>query len=130
MVEEKTDSKSTEKILALLERPEMEEAVANLAELLIAMNESGLLDLLKVLADRGVLESLMKYLMTPDFLRMADKLDKYVHVLEESGEILITEEKARTGIGGLLKAMRDPAVQVGLTKLIKLLKFLGTVKEQ
>ncbi|MFP3268345.1 MAG: DUF1641 domain-containing protein [Desulfurococcales archaeon] len=130
MVEEKTDSKSTEKILALLERPEMEEAVANLAELLIAMNESGLLDLLKVLADRGVLESLMKYLMTPDFLRMADKLDKYVHVLEESGEILITEEKARTGIGGLLKAMRDPTVQVGLTKLIKLLKFLGTVKEQ
>jgi|GEM_PF-1855107 uncharacterized protein YjgD (DUF1641 family) len=130
MVEEKTDSKSTEKILALLERPEMEEAVANLAELLIAMNESGLLDLLKVLADRGVLESLMKYLMTPDFLRMADKLDKYVHVLEESGEILITEEKARTGIGGLLKAMRDPDVQVGLTKLIKLLKFLGTVKEQ
>ncbi|NAY89750.1 MAG: DUF1641 domain-containing protein [Desulfurococcales archaeon] len=130
MVEEKTDSKSTEKILALLERPEMEEAVANLAELLIAMNESGLLDLLKVLADRGVLESLMKYLMTSDFLRMADKLDKYVHVLEESGEILITEEKARTSIGGLLKAMRDPDVQVGLTKLIKLLKFLGTVKEQ
>ncbi|MEM3837611.1 MAG: DUF1641 domain-containing protein, partial [Fervidicoccaceae archaeon] len=113
-----------------LEDPRMEEAVANLTELLIAMNESGLIDLLKVISSSEVLESLLKYLMNPEILRLADRLDNYAELLERSGEIILSEEREKTGIGGLLKALKDPEVQIGLTKLIKLLKLLGSFSKK
>jgi len=129
MVEDNS-SQSTEKLVSLLESRETEEAVASLMELLTELNKSGLLDLLKVIADSEVFHSLLKYLMNPSVLRIADRLDLYADFLDRAGEVLITEEKEKTGISGLLKALGDPEVQKGLTKAIKLLKLLGSYGEK
>jgi len=129
MVEDNS-SQSTEKLVSLLESRETEEAVASLMELLTELNKSGLLDLLRVVGDSEVFHSLLKYLMNPSVLRIADRLDLYADFLDRAGEVLITEEKEKTGISGLLKALGDPEVQKGLTKAIKLLKLLGSYGEK
>jgi len=129
MVEDNS-SQSSEKLVSLLESRETEEAVVNLMELLTELNKSGLLDLLKVIADSEVFHSLLKYLMNPSVLRIADRLDLYADFLDRAGEVLISEEKEKTGINGLLKALGDPEVQKGLTKAIKLLKLLGSYGEK
>jgi len=129
MVEDNS-SQSTEKLVSLLESRETEEAVASLMELLTELNKSGLLDLLRVVGDSEVFHSLLKYLMNPSVLRIADRLDLFADFLDRAGEVLITEEKEKTGISGLLKALGDPEVQKGLTKAIKLLKLLGSYGEK
>lgn len=130
MVEEESNYQATEKLITFLQSSEGEEAVANLVELLSAANKSGLLELLKVLANEEVVESLFKYLLNPNILRIADKLEVYADILNKAGDILLSEEKERTGIGGLLKALGDPEVQIGLTKVVKLLKLIGSYKEK
>ncbi|MGB9726139.1 MAG: DUF1641 domain-containing protein [Fervidicoccaceae archaeon] len=130
MVEEKNSYQTTEKLISFLENNETEEAIANLMELLVIANKSGLLDLLKVMANEEVFESLLKYLLNANVLRLADKLDAYAELFDKAGTVLLSEEKERTGIGGLLKALGDPDVQRGLTKAIKLLKLIGSYKEK
>ncbi|HEU97889.1 MAG TPA: DUF1641 domain-containing protein [Fervidicoccus fontis] len=130
MVEEKNSYQTTEKLISFLENNETEEAIANLMELLVIANKSGLLDLLKVMANEEVFESLLKYLLNANVLRLADKLDAYAELFDKAGTVLLSEEKERTGIGDLLKALGDPDVQRGLTKAIKLLKLIGSYKEK
>ncbi|MGC8679604.1 MAG: DUF1641 domain-containing protein [Fervidicoccaceae archaeon] len=130
MVEEKNSYQTTEKLISFLENNETEEAIANLMELLVIANKSGLLDLLKVMANEEVFESLLKYLLNANVLRLADKLDAYAELFDKAGTVLLSEEKEKTGIGGLLKALGDPDVQRGLTKAIKLLKLIGSYKEK
>lgn len=115
-----------ERLARLFEDPQMVESLSKVSELLLRLNESGLLDLLSSLADKKVVENLFKWLMTADFLRLLDNLDSYISFLQQSGEILLSEEKEKTGLLGLLGALRDPEVQQGMTKLVKLLKLLGT----
>lgn len=111
--------------MAARERGEAEaRALEHLVEVAVRLEESGVLDLLEALADRRVVESASRLLLTTGTLRALDNLEALADALGRVAEAL-GEPPEPLGVKGLLDALRDPRVQRGLGVLVNVLRALG-----
>ncbi len=127
---EKVDEVLTGERVAALERA---------LDLLVKLDEMGVLETLDEVLEPEVIEYLMRYLMHPGLLRAADRLDIVFDALGRidieaaagQAELLnkalksVPKEAKPVGLGGLLSALRDPDVQRGLGFLVEFLRNLG-----
>lgn len=127
---EKVDDVLTGERLAALERA---------LDLLVKLDEMGVLEAVDEVLDPDVIGYLMKFLMHPGLLRAADRLDLVFDALGRidieaaagQAELLnkalkaVPKEAKPVGLGGLLSALRDPDVQRGLGFLVEFLRNLG-----
>ncbi len=127
---EKLEDVLTGERLAALERT---------LDLLVKLDEMGVLETVGDVLEPDTLKYLFKYLMHPGLLKVADRLDV---ILDALGRVdyeavnknidlvnkalkSIPGEAEPVGLGGLLGALRDPDVQRGLGFLVAFLKALG-----
>ncbi len=127
---EKLEEVLTGERLAALERT---------LDLLVKLDEMGVLETVGDVLEPDTLRYLFKYLMHPGLLKVADRLDV---ILDALGRVdyeavnknidlvnkalkSVPEEAEPVGLGGLLGALRDPDVQRGLGFLVAFLKALG-----
>lgn len=114
-------------------------ALESLLDTLVAMEESGLLSLMKGLSDRDLISGVNDLLIGLGTLRLLDnfdkiqealakldydKLPKLVELLNRVAEALEREHEP-AGILDLLKAGRDPNVRKSLGLLLEIARELG-----
>ncbi len=105
-------------------RPEHVEAIVNALDVLVRMNELGILDAVKDLLDVEVIGRVSSLLMTPGTLRLLDYIDDLLNLLG-SIDYEALKEARPVGLLGLLKALTDPDVQRGLGIAVEILRSLG-----
>jgi len=101
-----------------------------LAKLANKAEESGLLEIIQALLDEGVLEKLVKYLVTPDTLRVLDRLETLLKVGSYLAISLEEEAEPKSLLGILNTVRKDPELRAGLVKLIKFIKLVGSIKPE
>jgi uncharacterized protein YjgD (DUF1641 family) len=121
---------------------ERREALEKFLDMLVKMNELGLLDTIRDLLDPEFIGRLSELLMTPGTLKLLDHIDD---LLDLAGSIdveaikgnmpliraaleALSREPKPVGITGLMRAMSDPDVQKGLGLMVELLKAIGKTK--
>jgi uncharacterized protein YjgD (DUF1641 family) len=119
--------------------PERREALEKFLDLLVRMNELGLLDTLKDLMDPELIGRLSELVLTPGTMKLLDRADdllelagsvdvenlkKNLPLVKAALEALAREPKP-VGLRGLLGALRDPDVQRGLGLAIEVLRAIG-----
>ena len=119
--------------------PERREALEKFLDLLVRMNELGLLDTLKDLMDPELIGRLSELVLTPGTMKLLDRADD---LLELAGSVNVEDlkrslplvkaalealarEPKPVGLRGLLGALRDPDVQRGLGLAIEVLRAIG-----
>jgi uncharacterized protein YjgD (DUF1641 family) len=119
--------------------PERREALEKFLDLLVRMNELGLLDTLKDLMDPELIGRLSELVLTPGTMKLLDRADD---LLELAGSVdvedlkrslplvkaaleALAREPKPVGLRGLLGALRDPDVQRGLGLAIEVLRAIG-----
>jgi len=119
--------------------PERAAALEKALDLVVKLDEMGVLEVVDEVLQPEVIGYLMKYIMHPGLLKAADRLDlvldalgrvdieaatKQVELLNKAVKA-VPEKAEPVGIGGLLGALRDPDVQRGLGFLVEFLRNLG-----
>jgi uncharacterized protein YjgD (DUF1641 family) len=119
--------------------PERREALEKFLDLLVRMNELGLLDTLKDLMDPELIGRLSELVLTPGTMKLLDRADdllelagsvdvedlkKSLPLVKAALEALAREPKPM-GLRGLLGALRDPDVQRGLGLAVEVLRAIG-----
>jgi uncharacterized protein YjgD (DUF1641 family) len=119
--------------------PERREALEKFLDLLVRMNELGLLDTLKDLMDPELIGRLSELVLTPGMMKLLDRADdllelagsvdvedlkKSLPLVKAALEALAREPKP-VGLRGLLGALRDPDVQRGLGLAVEVLRAIG-----
>ncbi|MBE9391207.1 DUF1641 domain-containing protein [Fervidicoccus fontis] len=133
MVEMETkelSEKEEQELLKLLQNPELVESLNKTLSLLINLNKTGLLDMLNAIVNEDFIASLMKLIMTPEFLRLMDSINDLMAVLQQVTDVMIEKEEKKTGLTGLMRAFSDPDVQLAATKLVKILKVIGSYQKK
>jgi uncharacterized protein YjgD (DUF1641 family) len=119
--------------------PERKEALEKFLDLLVRMNELGLLDTLKDLMDPELIGRLSELVLTPGTMKLLDRADD---LLELAGSVdvedlerglplvkaaleALAREPKPVGLRGLLGALRDPDVQRGLGLAVEVLRAIG-----
>lgn len=119
--------------------PERREALEKFLDLLVRMNELGLLDTLKDLMDPELIGRLSELVLTPGTMKLLDRADD---LLELAGSVdvedlkrglplvkaaleALAREPKPVGLRGLLGALRDPDVQRGLGLAVEVLRAIG-----
>lgn len=119
--------------------PERREALEKFLDLLVRMNELGLLDTLKDIMDPELIGRLSELVLTPGTMKLLDRADD---LLELAGSVNVEDlkrslplvkaalealarEPKPVGLRGLLGALRDPDVQRGLGLAIEVLRAIG-----
>ena len=130
-------------LLKILEKVSKEETVTALKKLLdivVRLDKLGILDLVRdIISDKETMESISKLILSPGFLKLLDNIDRVDELLLKvnysSLEKLdkpinsflegLTSKPKPVGLIGLLGALSDSDVQIGLGALINSLKGLG-----
>jgi len=119
--------------------PTRREALEKFLDLLVKLNESGILDTASDIVDPDVIGRLSEILLRPSTLQILDHLDEILDAMGQVkpetltksfatlGTVLEAMEKEAkpVGIPGLLKALSDPEVQKGLGVALEVLRALG-----
>ncbi len=120
-------------------KPEQVEAIGKVLDILVRMNELGILDAVKDILDPELIGRVSSLLMTPGTLKILDHVDDLLDVLgsidyealKDKVPLLvealksIPKEPRPVGLLGLLKALSDPDVQRGLGVAVEILRALG-----
>ena len=119
--------------------PERREALEKFLDLLVRVNELGLLDTLRDLVDPELIGRLSELVLTPGTMKLLDRADdllelagsvdvedlkKNLPLVKAALEALAREPKP-VGLRDLLGALRDPDVQRGLGLAIEVLRAIG-----
>ena len=100
-----------------------------LARLVNKAEQSGVLEILQAFLDEGVIEKLAKYIVTPDLLRLLDRIDLLVTVGSYLALSIEKDEEPKSLLSLLNAVRKDPDVRRGLARMIYFLKLLGSIKQ-
>lgn len=110
--------------LAELEKPEFQNALSKLIELVKNLEKSGLLDMLVAFTDPEVINQLLDMVITTGTMKMGDSIEELLDVFGEVAEALRGDVKPMS-LSGLLASLRDPQVARGLARMVAVLRALG-----
>lgn len=124
-------------MVATVERvvtPELDEdtikGLKRLSRLINKAEKSGILEVIEAILDEGVIEKASNYVITPDLLRVLDRLDELFKVLSYLLVSLEKEREPKSLIGLMNEIRKDPEIRVGLMRLFYFLKLLGSIKSE
>lgn len=104
--------------------------LVTLAKLVNKAEQSGVLEIIQAFLDEGVIDKLAKYIVTPDLLRLLDRLDLLITAGSYLAISMEKKEEPKSLLSLLNTIRKDPEVRLGLAKLIYFLKLLGSIKPE
>ena len=101
-----------------------EEVVQKMIKILENLDEAGIIDVVEALSDPETMRRLIKILIKPGTMKLADNIDSLLNILGDISKAL-SEPVEPISLFTFMRRLGDKDASRGLARLLAILKILG-----